>query len=118
VVPAATLDRRREAHQPAWRRSLPSSMDCQLADAVWGYDALATFRVSKSTLRFSAKIRPSTPSCWWIEWNSRALRRQLADGAVEVYIGDLPGTRVLAYSIIEGHRNPFCFDDLGLHDVT
>ncbi len=33
------------------------------------YDALATFRVSKSTLRFNAMIRPSTPSRSRIEWN-------------------------------------------------
>ena len=46
----------------------------------------------------------------------RALRRQLADGAVEVYIGDFPGTRVLAHPIIEGGRIAVCFDDLGLHD--
>jgi hypothetical protein len=37
--------------------------------AVRRYDAFATF-LSKSTLRFKAMTRPSTPSRWRIEWNS------------------------------------------------
>src|SRR5215467_5696191 len=40
----------------AWLGSPPVSMDCQLDDAVRIMTALATFRVSKSTLRFSAMI--------------------------------------------------------------
>src|SRR5205814_10039537 len=46
----------------------------------------------------------------------RALRRELADRAVEVYVGDLPRPGVLAHSVIETHRITLRFDDFGLHD--
>ena len=64
---------------------------------------MATFRVSKSTLRFSAMIRPSMPSRCRIEWNSE---RCVASWLIEpsMYTSEIcQRARVFAHAIIETH---------------